>query len=334
MTTAIEAALRSLDWRIPQHADDTTISLMTTPQYAARQVDIADLLEGRVSRHDGLLFVASPALTEATMEQAKTQALADREASAQRAMTAAGLTAPARTSDQVPRGALGQKQTVPTRPKPRRRGPINRDDFIPLSQKRRIRRQAAHLRGDYLYTDAAGDAEESGFKAKPRVKFRPATAAPFKVSIGPRAWRDITRLVVVAAGDYETGGSLLGHVTEGMLRVSHALPPGKDAEMTRTSVKTRQDPDEIARIIAEVPGRIELGAYHSHPWGLGEPSEIDRAGLVADHEIMGIATPIQVIVRPDLTYGWARPIPACWALVDSDDPSSFRYDIVSVDVAI
>ena len=68
---------------------------------------------------------------------------------------------------------------------------------------------------------------------------------------------------------------------------------------------------------------VELGGWHSHPWGEGQPSSPDIANLVADREEMDIHEPLEVIVRPSMASGWAKPIPACWALVASDDPQHF-----------
>lgn len=345
MTTVNERNPAEADWQPRTYWGEPSLSpesrmYMATPEYAPQHAHLDAsghlMLDGAATRNAGPLFVRVPDAAKDLSADLIEQARRAREASARRASADAGL--PAGTSKSTRRKAEPAKASSKPiasmkRSDVERRGPLNRADFIPLSQKRRIRRQAAHLRGDYLYTDAAGDAEESGFKAEPRVKFRPATAAPFKVSISANARNEITRLVQVADGDHETGGSLLGYVTEGILRITRALPPGPDAEATKTSIRTRQDQAVIDKLITEAPGNlIELGSWHSHPWGEGQPSPIDQQSLVGDRRVMGIANPIELIMRPDHTYGWAKPIPVCWALTDSDDPA-YDFDVLTVDIA-
>lgn len=220
--------------------------------------------------------------------------------------------------------ASSTSATVPVseKAKPRRRGPSNRAD-LPFHKRRfqEARKRSAHARGDYL-----SDGVERP-RPTPRIKFRPAAAAALKVSVGPVAWAEVVRLTQIEDGDRETGGALVGAVTNGTVRIVRATGPGRDAEQTKTSVQTRVSQNDIDAIITASKADVrEIGSWHSHPHGLGEPSRSDMASLVADKEVMGIEHPVMVIVRPSLTSGWVKPVAVAWVLTDSDI-DGYQYDI-------
>ena len=133
-----------------------------------------------------------------------------------------------------------------------------------------------------------------------------------------------------ANGDHNVGGGLLGYVTPGRVTIIHALKPGPSAEFNRTSLRSRQGENQalMEQLIAEAKGDLrEVGHWHSHPFGFGEPSPTDRQEMAAGRQILKIDNPIELIIRPDLTHAWARPIPAAWVLTDSD-ARAFEYAVL------
>ena len=227
-----------------------------------------------------------------------------------------------------PRATRTPADKAPTaRPQSSRRVPRNTADFE--FSKRRFREaqhRLAHARGDYL---------DTGLEPVKRVstyKFRPGALANVKLSIGPAALNTIVHLTQIEDGDRETGGALIGTVTGGTVRVVHATGPGTDAEQTATSVRTRVTQADIDAVIAASKANLtEIGSWHAHPHGLGEPSKTDLESLIADREVLGIPNPVMLIARPSLTSRWANPVPAAWMLTTSDI-DGYDFDIRSVDL--
>jgi proteasome lid subunit RPN8/RPN11 len=326
-----------------KHGLDVVFEKM--PEYADQfaSLDAAGniVMANSAARNEGRLRVCVPQASDERNAALMAQANAAREASARLAMKAAGLAAPSKARTPVhpsmPISSMkpaiqATSSSVPVNSaKPRARGPINQWELLSPERRRRIARQTAHLRGDFLSTGFEPDLE---FQRKPSVKLSPASAAKLKVSIGPKAWRDMLSLAQEADGDFETGGSVLGHITADKLRVSHALAPGEGAEQTYTSVKTAQDQAVIDALIAESKGdRRELGAWHSHAYGDGKPSASDMANMIADHEKLGIDHPIEIIVRPGVASGWAKPVAVAWMLTKSDY-EGFDYECKTADIEV
>lgn len=283
---------------------------------------------GPLRGNPGVLHIQIPAVSESVRAKQIERATAEREASARRAVAAAGLTAPAPKPRQPAKAARSTSATVPItqKAKPRHRGPSNRGDF-PFFQRRD--REAQHrrdLRGGNYLAAIAGPLERT-----PTAKYRPATALKgMAVTFNAETFQQMCELVQAANGEREVAGSLFGYITSDRFRVIIATGPSPTAEATKTSIRGATDQATVDQIKAEHPGMREF-SWHSHPHGMGEPSQSDIRALIADKTVMDIARPLMIILRPDLTYGWSKPQPACWALVDSDDPS-FDYDVVSVDV--
>lgn len=112
-----------------------------------------------------------------------------------------------------------------------------------------------------------------------------------------------------AAAPQETGGMLVGYVTDGVAVVTALIGAGPLAVRS----PGRFEPDgawqqtELASLY-EASGRVEtyLGDWHSHPAGVARPSGRDKttARSIAKHKEARIKHPITVIVASTWRKQW------------------------------
>ena len=222
-----------------------------------------------------------------------------------------------------PKAAIPASATPAAATKPMthaaKHGPSNAADF-PFAQRRfrEAQHRLARVRGDYLAT------EHGPVERPARIKFRPFAAAPIRVGVGGKAWDEIKALVQNAAGEREVGGALLGFVLTDVVRVTQALPPAANADMTLHGISGHIDRAKIAETLAEAaPGLQVVGGWHSHTTADAEPSRSDMLAMSDNRTVTRIKNPIELIATPS-EASWFHPTARVWMLTDTDDS---RYDL-------
>ena len=109
------------------------------------------------------------------------------------------------------------------------------------------------------------------------------------VVVAPGARGVICGEYLAATDGRETGGILLGHVTDGVATILHAGAPGPAAVRRRDYfLRDRRHAQRLADTAFATDGSVWIGEWHSHVAGPPVPSQRDLntyAQLVADEEI-------------------------------------------------
>ncbi|MEX2460627.1 MAG: Mov34/MPN/PAD-1 family protein [Paenibacillaceae bacterium] len=115
----------------------------------------------------------------------------------------------------------------------------------------------------------------------------------------------IKREILKAANNYETGGVLLGYISDSIVVIMHACSPGPNAIQKRLSIEidTEYCQNFINQVFESSGGRYTyLGDWHSHTKNSLLYSQIDRWELyrLSKHRKSRAPFPLMMIVYGDL----------------------------------
>jgi integrative and conjugative element protein (TIGR02256 family) len=143
-----------------------------------------------------------------------------------------------------------------------------------------------------------------------------------RVVLAITALADLTRFAAAAGDGRETGGIVLG-LDEGLARdvhVRHCGDAGPAAvrhpdRFTRDVVHAQR----LADAAAAADGSAWIGEWHTHLVDLSTPSRTDLQTYrsLLDDPDTALTRLLSLIVLPDRTGGWARPVLFAWSFTGS-----------------